>query len=164
MFEQRAFAEGYLQPLLQRSGFGQVDAMVCPLSQRFGLQCVDDRDFSPCCANYKQSEMIAQLLPLPLALLRHRFPHLLDHPALLAHTVYQTVVFDEAVRQLGFRYERTWKVVRTRREHERGVKGSAQEQRVESEEWVGLTEQVLSTADWYDRWLAGEKKCEPFSS
>ncbi|KAJ9116397.1 hypothetical protein QFC22_004839 [Naganishia vaughanmartiniae] len=130
VFEQRAFAEGYLQPLLQRSGFGQVDAM---------------------------SEMIAQLLPLTLALLRHRFPHLLDHPALLAHTVYQTVVFDEAVRQLGFRYGRTWKVVRSRRERERTGKGR-EEPDMESEEWVGLTEQVLSTADWYDRWLAGEKK------
>ncbi|KAJ9099250.1 hypothetical protein QFC21_004131 [Naganishia friedmannii] len=130
VFEQRAFAEGYLQPLLHRSGFGQVDAM---------------------------SEMIAQLLPLPLALLRHRFPHLLDHPALLAHTVYQTVVFDEAVRQLGFRYGRTWKIVGSRWEQDRGMKGK-KEREVENEEWVGLTEQVLSTADWYDRWLAGEKQ------
>jgi hypothetical protein len=111
--------------------------------------------------------MIAQLLPLALALLRHRFPHLLDHPALLAHTVYQTVVFDEAVRQLGFRYGRTWKVVcarqrQRRQQQERTGKGGRQEHE-ENEEWVGLTEQVLSTADWYDRWLAGEKKCEfPF--
>lgn len=29
----------------------------------------------------------------------------------------------------------------------------------QDEEWMGLTEEVLSTEDWFDRWLSGEKKC-----
>ncbi|KAJ9103304.1 hypothetical protein QFC20_004779 [Naganishia adeliensis] len=127
IFEQRSFAEGYLQPLLARSGFGNVNAT---------------------------SEMIAQLLPLPLALLRHRFPHLLEHPALLAHTVYQTVVFDDSIRQNGFNYGRTWKAVHARRYMAKDIDTQAEQ----DEEWMGLTEEVLSTEDWFDRWLSGEKK------
>lgn len=97
--------------------------------------------------------MIAQLLPLPLALLRHRFPYLLDHPALLAHTVYQTVVFDDSIRQNGFEYARTWKALHARLY----VDDNAPQ---EDSEWMGLTEEVLSTEDWFERWLSGEKKCE----
>lgn len=98
--------------------------------------------------------MIAQLLPLPLALLRHRFPYLLEHSALLAHTVYQTVVFDDSIRQNGFSFGRTWKAV-----HARRYMKDADEQAEQDEEWMGLTEEVLSTEDWFDRWLSGEKKC-----
>lgn len=100
--------------------------------------------------------MIAQLLPLPLALLRHRFPYLLDHPALLAHTVYQTVVFDDSIRRNGFDYARTWRAFHTR-QHGDDASGSHEDQ---SGEWMGLTEEVLSTEDWFDRWLSGEKKCK----
>lgn len=102
--------------------------------------------------------MIAQLLPLPLALLRHRFPHLLEHPALLAHTVYQTVVFDDSIRQNGFSYGRTWKAVHSRRYMTKDIDAQAEQ----DEDWMGLTEEVLSTGDWFDRWLSGEKKCMSF--
>lgn len=98
-----------------------------------------------------QSELINQLIPLPLSLLQRRFPHLLDHPALLAHTVYQTVIFDDSIRADDFDITRTWSAVRRRR------RGS-----VDELEWKGLAEQVLSTSDWYERWLAGERKCESF--
>ncbi len=99
-----------------------------------------------------QSELINQLIPLPLSLLQHRFPHILDHPALLAHTVYQTVLFDDAIRGADFDIARTWSAVKQRR---RGTAGER--------EWKGLAEQVLSTSDWYERWLSGERKCEPWS-
>jgi hypothetical protein len=101
--------------------------------------------------------MIAQLLPLPLALLRHRFPYLLDHPALLAHTVYQTVVFDDSIRQNGFDYARTWKALHTRLYRDETVPQ-------EDSGWMGLTEEVLSTEDWFERWLSGEKKCKSSSN
>lgn len=120
IFEHRHFAEDYLQPLLDRTGFAEVDAL---------------------------SELINQLIPLPLSLLQRRFPHLLDHPALLAHTVYQTVIFDDSIRADDFDITRTWSAVRRRR------RGS-----VDELEWKGLAEQVLSTSDWYERWLAGERK------
>jgi hypothetical protein len=146
IFEQRSFAEGYLQPLLARSGFGHVNATVSVQSH-----CSPFTELTV----PLQSEMIAQLLPLPLALLRHRFPYLLEHPALLAHTVYQTVVFDDSIRQNGFSYGRTWKAVHARRYMAKN--GEAQAEL--DEEWMGLTEEVLSTEDWFDRWLSGEKKC-----
>lgn len=120
IFQHRHFAEDYLQPLLDRNGFNEVDAM---------------------------SELINQLIPLPLSLLQHRFPHILDHPALLAHTVYQTVLFDDAIRGADFDIARTWSAVKQRR---RGTAGEC--------EWKGLAEQVLSTSDWYERWLSGERK------
>jgi hypothetical protein len=100
--------------------------------------------------------MIAQLLPLPLALLRHRFPYLLDHPALLAHTVYQTVVFDDSIRQNGFEYARTWKALHPK-QHSDNASSSGD---VADGEWIGLTEEVLGTDNWFERWLSGEKKCE----
>lgn len=100
--------------------------------------------------------MIAQLLPLPLALLRHRFPYLLDHSALLAHTVYQTVVFDDSVRQNGFNYARTWNSFHARQH----LDDTSTSEEIADGEWIGLTEEVLGTDDWFERWLSGEKKCK----
>jgi len=98
----------------------------------------------------RQSELTAQLLALPLTLLKHRFPHLFPHPPLLAHTVYQTVVFDESVKRGGFVSSRTWKAIRRRGSAEAG----------QSKQWQGLTEEILNTDDWFERWWQGEKECE----
>ncbi|KIR53163.1 hypothetical protein I315_04199 [Cryptococcus gattii Ru294] len=81
------------------------------------------------------------LLPILLSLLRARIPHLLDHPALLAHTVYQTVVFDEAVRGGGF-----------------DLKATSLYEGRDAPTWEGLVGVVLRESDWFERWLAGEKK------
>lgn len=97
--------------------------------------------------------MTAQLLTLPLALLKHRFPHLFPHPPLLAHTVYQTVVFDDSIKRGGFSSTRAWKA--TRRRQQRGSDGGTDE-----DEWEGLTEEILNTDDWFERWWQGEKECE----
>lgn len=78
-----------------------------------------------------RSEFTRALLPTVLGLLRSRIPQLLDRPALLAHTIYQTVVFDDALREGG---------------------------QVEAK-WEGLTGVILREEGWYDRWLAGERKC-----
>ena len=82
------------------------------------------------------------LFPLLLDLLRARIPNLLDHPALLAHTIYQTIVFDDAVRDGGF-----------------NVDAVSINEGLPSTQWEGLAGVILREHDWYDQWLAGEKKC-----
>ncbi len=80
-------------------------------------------------------------------MLTHRFPHLLPHPSLLAHTVYQTVVFDDAIRADEYDPQRTLAGVRQRQD---GADGPPS--------WRGLTEALLGTADWFERWLEGERQ------
>lgn len=88
-----------------------------------------------------RSDFILALFPTILDLLRQRIPLLLDRPALLAHTVYQTVLFDDAVREGGFVLSGT-------------SAGGA------GERWEGLTGVILREEGWFEKWLVGEKKCE----
>lgn len=90
-----------------------------------------------------QSEFTMLLFPILLGLLRSRIPHLLDTPALLAHTIYQTVVFDDTVRENGFDIASV----------------SINEGKDVIDSWEGLAGVVLKHEDWFDRWIAGEKKC-----
>ena len=83
------------------------------------------------------------LFPILLNMLRSRIPRLLDTPALLAHNIYQTVVFDDTVRENGF-----------------DVAGVSVNEGKDTAEWEGLAEVILREEGWFDRWLAGEKKCE----
>lgn len=121
LFDQKVFIEDYLQPLLNLSGFSHVNA---------------------------KSELVSQLLRLPLDLLRRRMPYLLDHPPLLAHTIYQTVVFDDAVRQSGFHIDKTYA---------RAVRDGAHRLTEDTTEWLGVTDELLMEEDWYERWLKAEK-------
>jgi hypothetical protein len=103
-----------LQPLTAQSGYPELDV---------------------------RSEFILALFPIILNLLRSRIPLLLDRPALLAHTVYQTVLFDDAVREAAFVLART-------------SAGADKEGR-----WEGLTGVILREEGWFEKWLVGEKKC-----
>ncbi len=85
------------------------------------------------------------LLPILLDLLRARIPRLLDHPALLAHTIYQTVVFDEAIREGGF-----------------DIDAVSIREGIENAPWEGLAGVLLKEQGWFEQWLAGEKKCERY--
>ena len=82
------------------------------------------------------------LFPLLLSFLRARIPHLLNHPALLAHTIYQTIVFDNAIREGGFDIDRI-----------------SVTEGIENSSWEGLAGLLLKDQGWFDQWLAGEKKC-----
>lgn len=94
-----------------------------------------------------RSEFILSLLGVVLNLLRTRMPKLLDRPALLAHTIHQTIIFDEAIREGGFDDGRTlW--------------GREAADAGEVSKWDGLTGVVLREEGWFERWLAGEKKCK----
>ncbi|OCF54147.1 hypothetical protein L486_08343 [Kwoniella mangroviensis CBS 10435] len=114
IYEHQSFLSTYLQQLSSKAGFEDIDI---------------------------KSEFTLLLFPILLGLLRARIPHLLQHPALLAHTIYQTVIFDEAVKEGGFDLDAT----------------SIYEGR-ESPAWEGLSGVVLKENDWFEKWLLGEKK------
>lgn len=70
-------------------------------------------------------------------------PAVLPHPSLLAHTIYQTLVFDESLREDGFSLE--------------GTSGGGT-----NGKWDGLSETILGRPEWFEAWLEGEKKCKFF--
>ncbi|KAL7423932.1 hypothetical protein Q5752_001517 [Cryptotrichosporon argae] len=115
LYEHRDFFEDYIKPLSARAGY-DVDV---------------------------QSELTLLLFPLALNLLRSRIPHLLPHPALLAHTVYQTIVFDDALRSRGF---------------DLGATSLYKGETSEIGEWEGLAGIVLREEGWFNKWLQGERK------
>jgi RAD50-interacting protein 1 len=69
-------------------------------------------------------------------------PSLLPHPPVLAHTIYQAISFDAALREDGFHLSGT----------------SAQITRG-NKEWKGVSDTVLGRSDWFNAWLHGEKQC-----
>ncbi|WRT67124.1 uncharacterized protein IL334_004090 [Kwoniella shivajii] len=114
IYEHQNFLSSYIQPLTSKSGYENIDI---------------------------RSEFTLLLIPVLLSLLKSRIPHLIDHPALLAHTIYQTVIFDEAVNEGGFELDST----------------SIYEDR-ECPQWEGLSGVILREGDWLQKWLQGEKK------
>ena len=71
-------------------------------------------------------------------------PALLPHPPLLAHTVYQALTFDDALREAGF-----------------GLAGTTQEPKGDpAKEWEGIGEIILGQKDWFETWVLGERACE----
>jgi hypothetical protein len=91
-----------------------------------------------------QSEFTLLLFPILLSFLKSRIPHLLAHSALLAHTIYQTILFDESVKTNGFDLKDT-----TIGENQSG-----------EVEWEGLSGVILRQEGWFDQWVDGERKCE----
>ncbi|KAJ3509803.1 hypothetical protein NLJ89_g5024 [Agrocybe chaxingu] len=82
------------------------------------------------------------LFPLLSRKLRKTVPILLDHPSLFAHTIYETLAFDSAMREEGFTLEGT-------------SAGANQENGVK---WEGISDAILGNADWFETWLEGEKQ------
>lgn len=91
-----------------------------------------------------QSEFTLLLFPILLAFLKSRIPHLLAHPALLAHTIYQTILFDESVKSNGFDLKDT----------------SIGENRSSEVGWEGLSGVILKQEGWFEQWVDGERKCK----
>lgn len=69
---------------------------------------------------------------------------LLTRPALLAHTVYQSLIFDSSLRDMGYEF------VQDKRE--------AHDERGQAERG-GISKVILDQKDWFSAWLEGEKKC-----
>ncbi|KAG1754984.1 RINT-1 family protein [Suillus paluster] len=110
--DHRPFMENVIQRLLLGTKYQRVDAW----------------------QNY-----ITLLVPILERKLRRTVPTLLSHPALLAHTVYQTLIFDSNMRELGYEFV---------------VSAEAKK----SEEKGGVSSVILGQKEWFDAWLEGEKK------
>lgn len=100
----------------------------------------------------EQHEFTYLLLPILSRKLKRTVPSLLPHSSLLAHTIYQTLVFDGSLRDEGFGLENTSGA-------QEGVK---RKQAGHTSSWEGLSEVILGRQDWFAAWLDGEKKCECF--
>jgi len=82
------------------------------------------------------------LLPLLSRKIKRTISTLLPHPSLLAHTIYQALAFDAALIEAGFTISGT-----------SASKGGV-------DEWHGVSDLILGNADWFETWVAGEKKCK----
>jgi hypothetical protein len=60
---------------------------------------------------------------------------------LLAHTIYQTILFDESVKTGGFELGET------------SLAGNG------PLEWEGLSGVILKQEGWFGQWVDGERKC-----
>ncbi|KIJ68701.1 hypothetical protein HYDPIDRAFT_173364 [Hydnomerulius pinastri MD-312] len=115
--DHRPFMEGVVQRLFSSSKFHNVNAW----------------------HNYT-----TLLLPILERKLKRSIPLLLDHSALLAHTVYQSLVFDTSLREMGYEFMQG--------------KQTAEESDGKGEERGGISRVILDQTDWFNAWLEGEKK------
>lgn len=90
-----------------------------------------------------QREFTRLLIPILAKKIRRTMPALLNHPSLLAHTIYQTLSFDEALKDAGF-----------------GLLGTLEEYDGDLEGWKGTSDIILGKKEWFDAWLEGERKCK----
>ncbi|KAJ7139717.1 TIP-1 family-domain-containing protein [Mycena epipterygia] len=87
-------------------------------------------------------EFTLLLFPLLSRKLRRSMPLLLPHPPLLAHTIYQALVFDAAVGEDGFSLAGT----------------SAAGTGDKSNKWDGVSDVILGKEEWFVTWMDGEKQ------
>ncbi|KAJ7169459.1 TIP-1 family-domain-containing protein [Mycena filopes] len=113
MHEHRPFMESVIQPLLSSTEHRGIVAW---------------REFT------------LLLFPLLSRKLRRSMPSLLPHPPVLAHTIYQALIFDAAVSEDGFSLA--------------GTSAAADE----SAKWDGVSDVVLGKEEWFSAWMDGEKQ------
>ncbi|KAF7340034.1 hypothetical protein MVEN_01921300 [Mycena venus] len=114
MHEHRPFMESVIQPLLSSTEHRGIVAW---------------REFT------------LLLFPLLSRKLRRSMPSLLPRPPLLAHTIYQALVFDAAVTENGFSLA--------------GTSAAAGET---SDTWDGVSDVILGKEEWFAAWMDGEKQ------
>ncbi|KAJ7456570.1 TIP-1 family-domain-containing protein [Mycena latifolia] len=89
-------------------------------------------------------EFTLLLFPLLSRKLRRSMPALLPHPPHLAHTIYQTLVFDATVGEEGFSLAGT-----SAERHQAGEK---------DDKWNGVSDVILGKEEWFATWMDGEKQ------
>ncbi|KAJ6626859.1 TIP-1 family-domain-containing protein [Mycena sp. CBHHK59/15] len=89
-------------------------------------------------------EFTLLLLPLLSRKLRRTMPSLFPHPPLLAHTIYQALTFDAALREDGFNLS--------------GTSAESRETGDGSDKWHGVSEVILGKEEWFAAWMDGEKQ------
>ncbi|KAJ1310280.1 hypothetical protein OPQ81_007020 [Rhizoctonia solani] len=114
--EHRGFMEHFIQPLIDNSSFHDINA---------------------------QNEFTRLLFPILARKIRKSVPQLLAQPSLLAHTIYQALLFDSAIRESGFTLANTWEC-RVTKQHK-------------AKEWPGVADVILSHKSWFDEWMEAER-------
>nr|GAT43660.1 predicted protein [Mycena chlorophos] len=114
--EHQPFMEAVIQPLLAGTDYGAIVA-----SKEFSLL----------------------LFPLLARKLRRSMSSLLPHPPLLAHTIYQSLLFDAAVREEHFTLA--------------GTSASKSGKSDDADKWDGISDVILGHEEWFAAWMAGEK-------
>ncbi|KZT06301.1 uncharacterized protein LAESUDRAFT_653786 [Laetiporus sulphureus 93-53] len=92
-------------------------------------------------------EFTLLLLPLLERKLHRTMPTLLAHPSLLAHTIYEALAFDSALREENFDINDT-----TAGEPSKDGKKS------EGSKWQGISDVILGRKEWFEAWMEGERK------
>lgn len=132
--DQRIFMDTIVQRLLQTTVFRDVNAWVSqmvPLLRGTYLLML-----------FRQHEFTRLLLPLIFKKIRRSMPSLLPHPPLLAHTIYQALAFDDALREAGFSLIGTL------------------DSREDKNTWTGVGDWIMENKAWFETWLEGERKCK----
>ncbi|CCM00322.1 uncharacterized protein FIBRA_02352 [Fibroporia radiculosa] len=124
--EHRRFMESIIQTILSNTEFCEINAW-----QEFTLL----------------------LLPLIERKLRRTIPSLLAHPSILAHTIYEALAFDTALRDENFDLGGTSAQGRT---PERGEQGKEDKDR--NARWEGTSNIILGNQEWFETWMEGERK------
>ncbi|CAE6515340.1 unnamed protein product [Rhizoctonia solani] len=115
--EHRGFMEHFIQPLVDKSHFHDINA---------------------------QNEFTRLLFPILARKIRKSVPQLLAQPSLLAHTIYQALLFDAAIRESDFTLVNTWDC-RVTKQHK-------------AREWPGVADVILSHKSWFDEWMEAERR------
>lgn len=126
--------EGVMQRLVSSSKFQDVNAWVRDIIQLRLMEALTQ----------SQHNYTTLLLPILERKLKRSAPVLLTRPALLAHTVYQSLIFDSSLRDMGYEF------VLDKRE--------AHDERREAKRG-GISKVILDQKDWFNAWLEGEKQC-----
>ncbi|KAH8100492.1 RINT-1 family protein [Cristinia sonorae] len=116
--EHRAFMDSVVQRLVSGSGYPSINAW---------------REFT------------RLLFPLLSRKLRKTVPALIPHPSVLAHTIYQALSFDSAIKDEGFEIAGTSVAVSKDTDHSK-------------QKWEGISEIILGQKEWFEAWMEGERK------
>lgn len=96
-----------------------------------------------------QKEFTLLLLPLLSRKLRRTVPALLPHPSVLAHTIYQALTFDSALREMGFELD--------------GTSAAQSDETKTAPKWDGISEIILGKKEWFEAWMESERSCKASS-
>ncbi|KZT74918.1 hypothetical protein DAEQUDRAFT_659434 [Daedalea quercina L-15889] len=91
-------------------------------------------------------EFALLLLPLLERKLRRTVPSLMAHPPVLAHTIYESLAFDSALREEGFDITGT-----TAASDPAGTVSV-------TPKWEGISEVILGREEWFKAWMEGERQ------
>ncbi|CAL1696309.1 unnamed protein product [Somion occarium] len=88
-------------------------------------------------------EFTLLLLPMLSRKLRRTVPSLIAHPPVLAHTIYQALSFDSALKEEGFELRGT---------------SAAFASENDAPPWEGISEVILGKKEWFEAWMEGERQ------